>query len=49
MQEIIDVIQTAYTGDLFDELDLIKHKEDPESRLLKNLIYAELERRKVNE
>ena len=47
MEKIIEVIQSAYTGDLLDELDLIKEKNDPESKLLKNLIYAELENRKV--
>jgi hypothetical protein len=47
MEEIIEVIQSAYTGDLLDELDLIKDKQDPQSKLLKNLIYAELENRKA--
>lgn len=45
MDKIIDIIQASYTGDLLDELDLIKDKTDPESKLLKNLINAELERR----
>lgn len=47
MKEIIEVIQAAYTGDLLDELDLIKDRQDPQSKLLKNLIKAELESRKA--
>lgn len=48
MEEIIKIIVNMQLGEIFDELDLLDGREEPENKLLRNLLLCELERRKVH-